>query len=333
MPAKNPDELKAFCAAIKLRLSQGNVVTIKCSWKLKSAPATDATQTDLLGLVQFRKGEEGPDASLTVRWKTSTKEFEEHNKQAFPVENVDYFALEVNTVVPIMPGEHEEDTDSNQGSDETVHTEFYKWQLTTWKTEIDAAIEGDHGPLRVLELTLQAPGEHGFNVSEDSGPRTRMFTLIKKFLKVAVLFGQGWDDEDGPVLDLGNAILLQMRDLINAERKVDVEPIHAQIQVNQHPEDKYAKFEAKQLEKGRKQKERPPRQGQVTDGEKSAKCNKCGVKGHYARNCYASAEKCKAYDTLRKSEKKDFRAGGTGRAKKDKSAKKGSQSRVQSDSD
>ena len=68
MPAKTADELKTFCTAIKLRLTQGNVVTIKCSWKLKTAPATDALQVDLLGLVQFRKGEEGPDASLTIRW-------------------------------------------------------------------------------------------------------------------------------------------------------------------------------------------------------------------------------------------------------------------------
>ena len=100
-----------------------------------------------------------------------------------------------------------------------------------------------------------------------------MFSLIKKFFRVAVAFGQGWDDEEGPVLDLGTAILQQMRDLINAERRVDVEPIHAQINVNQQPEDKYAKFEAKELEKGKKQDRRAPRQGQTTDGEKSAKCN------------------------------------------------------------
>lgn len=304
--AMDPAAVKAAADAIIVDLKSSHRVLVKVDWKITTDPDTKKITGDK-GLVVFDTRQEAADDALLVHYAEGQKELEACKQYVFPHPKVTYFRIE-HTAEAVRPGlvavENEEEI-----PDPSPVNEFDKFFVDRgWEYYINRAIEHEDDRRAILEgffNILESQGANGYAIVGDTGPKVRQFETIKAWVRVCVDYGQGWDAPGGNVLQLGNLVVDQMRDHIAVEKRIPIEIVHQKLLVVNRDHDKRGKVEAEVAKTAERKK--PGGKGGKSDHELRTVCNKCGTKGHYARDCYAGSAKVDAYQ----ARSQDFQSGGT----------------------
>ena len=316
--ALDPAGLKSHIDAIVADLKSHHRVIVKVDWKL-SVDHDSKKVTGEKGLVVFDPRLETNVDALLVHWAQGTKDYEACDVFEFPHPKVTYFQI-THAAEAQRPGKVSLEPEENESPEPSNEVDFDKFFVDRgWDYYINRAIEREDDRRAVLEpffQLLESQGVNGYAVTGDSGPKVRQFECIKTWVKSCVDYGQGWDAPGGNMITLGNQIVDRMRDDIATAQKIPVEEVHQKLVVVNREHDKRGKVESEIVKQADKKK--PGGGGAKTEHERKTTCLKCGMKGHYARSCYAGQAKVDAHQ----AKIQDFHSGGTRPASAKPSGKK-----------